>query len=52
MLRSIFGEREWVIPNERIKTGRSARKGSSRKGFASNFFETETCSVQCNQRFP
>jgi len=33
MLRCAFGERGWVIPNERIKTGRSARKGLSRKGF-------------------
>ncbi len=34
MLRLAFGERGWVIPNERIETGRSARKGPSRKGFA------------------
>ncbi len=34
MLRNAFGERGWVIPNERIKTGRSARKGPSRRGFA------------------
>jgi hypothetical protein len=34
MLRPGFGERDWVIPNERIKTGRSARKGPSRSGFA------------------
>jgi hypothetical protein len=34
MLRPAFGERDWVIPNERIKTGRSARKDPSRSGFA------------------
>jgi len=30
-LRSGFGKRGWVIPNERAKTGRSARKGPSRR---------------------
>jgi hypothetical protein len=29
ILRCAFGERGWVIPNERIKTGRSARKASA-----------------------
>lgn len=34
MLRCGFGERSWVVPNERTETGRSARKGPSHAGFA------------------